>query len=788
MEKLLNNHLKTHLAKSDGTTIREHIDDLFRQFDIFINHYPEVLTEKEKELLKVAIEYHDYGKLNKLFQCKLPANPKLKPVKCSNKKDDKIPHQYLSPLFLENLKDKFNFQELSIIIYSIINHHTRGREYLNNVGIKLLIDELEKNISNFFSHIGINALKREAKIFYQKCLEYIVDNIGDVKKINSKLKVNDDFVRSIIKISGFLIRIDHSASGGDLIIEEDPIKENREILFLNYLEKNNKSKKLRPFQKKFKDKENLVLVADTGLGKTGLSVLWSQRKKFYILPNRASVNAMYNTLTKVYGEGRVGLLHSTALFNLIDNYEDEISVFKDYDQTRVLSKPVTVCTADQLFTAAFNMPGYEKIYATLSYSDVVIDEIQGFQPQQIIPILKQIRETKELGTRYLIITATLPEIVANKLREYGFYVIDNDETTIDKIKRHKIKIEDKKIEDLIDNIIEKCKKNKKVLVVTNTVGKAQQVFQTIKNKTKQNDDKLDINILHSRFIWKDRQEKEENILKACEQNKDGTFKNPEGCIWVCTQLVEASLDIDFDYLFTEAATADSLIQRMGRVWRHKSTDYNGDENIIIAAQVEDDIYEEILVEKSIEMIEYNIDSEKFLNSEQKRKIVKDLYNEGNLKNWGSKYLEEWQSFEHQINSGWNFILEENAQKAFRDVMTIELIPAIYKDNIISFYNLINEIIEKINQDNTLSDEEKKNKKRLERTKLLKKIQEYKVPVPIYLLNPIVSQRLIGTRQPIEWINKEYGIGILNSKYDYSPDIGLNIKRFASGKEMDDNIL
>ena len=34
-------------------------------------------------------------------------------------------------------------------------------------------------------------------------------------------------------------------------------------------------------------------------------------------------------------------------------------------------------------------------------------------------------------------------------------------------------------------------------------------------------------------------------------------------IWVTTQLVEASLDIDFDVLYTEMSTADSLLQRMG---------------------------------------------------------------------------------------------------------------------------------------------------------------------------------------------------------------------------------
>lgn len=44
-------------------------------------------------------------------------------------------------------------------------------------------------------------------------------------------------------------------------------------------------------------------------------------------------------------------------------------------------------------------------------------------------------------------------------------------------------------------------------------------------------------------------------------------------IWVTTQIVEASLDIDFDVLFTDMCTADSLLQRMGRCYRNRQQDY-----------------------------------------------------------------------------------------------------------------------------------------------------------------------------------------------------------------------
>jgi len=56
---LFTKYLKTHLAKSDGTTIWEHIQDLKKQFEIFLSVYPEVLTETEKRILNYAIQFHE---------------------------------------------------------------------------------------------------------------------------------------------------------------------------------------------------------------------------------------------------------------------------------------------------------------------------------------------------------------------------------------------------------------------------------------------------------------------------------------------------------------------------------------------------------------------------------------------------------------------------------------------------------------------------------------------------------------------------------------------------------
>jgi len=67
------------------------------------------------------------------------------------------------------------------------------------------------------------------------------------------------------------------------------------------------------------------------------------------------------------------------------------------------------------------------------------------------------------------------------------------------------------------------------------------------------------------LIKKDRKTKENEI-----EEKDG-WKN-RGLILIATQIVEISLDINFEILFTEIAPVDSLVQRMGRINRRKDTE------------------------------------------------------------------------------------------------------------------------------------------------------------------------------------------------------------------------
>ncbi len=73
-------------------------------------------------------------------------------------------------------------------------------------------------------------------------------------------------------------------------------------------------------------------------------------------------------------------------------------------------------------------------------------------------------------------------------------------------------------------------------------------------------------LFHARFAMADRLEIEAEVLRRFGRKSAGEARR---CVLVATQVVEQSLDIDFDLLCTDLAPADLLIQRAGRLWRHK---------------------------------------------------------------------------------------------------------------------------------------------------------------------------------------------------------------------------
>lgn len=76
-----------------------------------------------------------------------------------------------------------------------------------------------------------------------------------------------------------------------------------------------------------------------------------------------------------------------------------------------------VSTGDQFFPYALRPPGYEKIYATFSYSRLVIDEVQAYDPKAAAIIVKFIEDVVCMGGRFLLMTATLPKFIQESIKK-----------------------------------------------------------------------------------------------------------------------------------------------------------------------------------------------------------------------------------------------------------------------------------------------------------------------------------------------------------------------------------
>ena len=99
-------------------------------------------------------------------------------------------------------------------------------------------------------------------------------------------------------------------------------------------------------------------------------------------------------------------------------------------------------------------------------------------------------------------------------------------------------------------------------VVCNTVRRAQEVFDALHGSVP--DDELIL--IHSRFLAPERLAREADLVRKLGNTKD--VQRPSRLIVVGTQVLEQSLDIDFDVLISDLAPIDLLLQRVGRLHRH----------------------------------------------------------------------------------------------------------------------------------------------------------------------------------------------------------------------------
>ena len=451
--------------------------------------------------------------------------------------------------------------------------------------------------------------------------------------------------------------------------------------------------------------------------------------------------------------------------------------FDEYiNKTKQLSLPLTVCTIDQLFDFVYRAAGFELKVAILSYSKIVIDEIQMYSSELVASLIFGIKYITDFGGKFAIMTATLPGVIKTLLEKENIPFITT-EPFINNDIRHKVKVENKEINA---EFIKEKYKNNKILVVCNTVRKSKEIYNKLKEMGIPDDE---INLLHSQFIKKDRAEKEAEISKFADPKrftenikKEREIENiRENGIWIGTQVLEASLDLDFDVLITELSDLNGLFQRMGRCYRKRIIRIDEEYNCYVFIEncsgigSKKSIIDETIHEKSREKL-VNING--ILTEKEKLSLIDDVYSYESLKE--SKYF---QLINEKLYTLKDYIVEydikkEEVRKIFRNIRSIEIIPKrVYDDNA----EMINGKIEILKRTYKDLSQEEKEKLKLEKIKARDKINQLKVNIPEYEFDKSDYEFLK--------INNYESIIILNC--DYSYERGVEILKQEKKKDLED---
>lgn len=654
-------------------TLKTHLEDTVRCAEKFFQQYGSYFSEKEKKLVIDACRLHDIGKANYIFQTKV--NPALEKV---NK--EQIPHGFLSAVILSRkafLKEnpQCALEDFSVLLTAVYYHHNRQDIY-DAAELKAYCEQFYlEYVRDYLHHedVAIHISNRNALLF------------SDQKK-NGYVRPNEDIWCEYMLIKGLLNKFDWTVSAGD---EDAEISTDIAEKKLCRSIEAKWSGRFRPAQKFMMENRdnNVVMIAPTGSGKTEAALLWLHGEKgFYTLPLKVSSNAIYKRIRENYQFEDVALLHSDSMNSYLkvregEERESDIeSGYRHYEQAKRFSYPLTVCTVDQLFRFVYKALGTEIFAATLKYSKIIIDEIQSYSPRVVAALIFGLSEIKRMGGKFAIITATFPPVLQYFMKksgllqnkDYVWHDFSEDVTVI----RHRLKIVKS---DFDMEEIEEAARIKKVLVICNTVSKAQNVYEALKEKG------LEPGLLHSRFIRAHRDILEKKIMEfSADEMETG--------VWVTTQIVEASLDIDFDILYTEMCTADSLLQRMGRCNRAGKKDTTVP-NIVVYnnGSGRGTVYDKDIYERSADLLQKK--EGKLFSESDKTAYINAVYDVERLKR--TKYFQQVEKNLDCFQELWPAEYDAGkAQEDFRAIQSITVIPdAVYNeklDEIEKIQNLLRE--------------------------------------------------------------------------------------------------
>ncbi len=639
------------IAKREGKafqTLKGHTYDALKIYKAYLEQNIDVIkqfcqrwgidSETFMKNVFIVIYLHDIGKLTKQFQENIKAN----------KPSNLYPH----PLFALSILNRIQFkrllpiplEELAILshhtqlydnLYSDIEHQFREGDFLADE-IKDFLD----NIINAYCELGFT------KFFEFNKLKYLdlptkakLSELSDLRKkiwINTnkyirkyqknriKIKSIFSFLFSILQLADDYSSVNFSNFANDKEGIFDSVLENPEI-FVPKLNVENPIEMIlngcKPydFQKILYKKapKFAMLFAPCGRGKTEGALLWAlsvldkykRNKIIFAMPTQVTSNAMYDRLKEIFGEKNVGLFHGKSFIKLKEALKAVPDEEKDLDEIKsenfkgnIFFKPITVTTIDHViysFVHGFSQADFA--LGNLQNAAIIFDEVHYYEKRTLEHLMTLFEILRRMDIPHLLMSGTLPNFIIERLKDKYILIIDYEGLNY---KPFKLEVCQEMLiwkdngawvvnGKIIEEIVENYKKGRTQFIILNTVERAKQFYKSIRNK-------VPAVLYHSQFAYKDRISKENAIIILENERK----KLNKPYVLVATQVIEVSLDISSDVMYSELAPPDALGQRAGRLHRKgKYWKENGYEfKLKIFQPYNSNPYEKELIEKTSNVI------------------------------------------------------------------------------------------------------------------------------------------------------------------------------------------
>lgn len=368
------------------------------------------------------------------------------------------------------------------------------------------------------------------------------------------------------------------------------------------------------------DEPELIIVeSPTGEGKTAAALAAAEvlAERFglggmaFALPTRATSDAIFTTVTRWISQTldssdtSIALVHSAAQFN--DEFTDIPRSAHVYDdlgddcmgeaiahwwlsgrgKTATLSN-IVVCTIDQVLLAALAAKHVVLRQLGLAGKVVVIDEVHAADTFMTEYLKSALTWMGAFGVPVIALTATLPPAHRNALvtaynkgrkrrsstietstypvlthtSDTGCHQLTfaastrSSSVTIDELSGGP--------ESIAAHALTATANGGHAAIVCNTVTRAQAVYRELTSTAGAD---VDVVLLHSRFVLPHRLRIEQSLRERLGPNV--VRSSATKLIVVATQVIEQSLDLDFDVMFSDIAPVDLIIQRVGRLHRHQ---------------------------------------------------------------------------------------------------------------------------------------------------------------------------------------------------------------------------